>query len=642
MIACFPDLYPDEILYSAWARYSDRVQYRIKYAVFQELFGKSQSAAIVDLPCHLGYFVEHLPPENSYTTDWLIDRHTLLPFYSPFLSQDRYKRIHEQMISGNGATIHLWAGIAATSVPSPVSLRYCSRCLEYDRKRFGEGYWHRLHQVPGVEVCPEHMIFLENSTIYLRNAATKHEFVSIDRAISTDIPLVRDATSYQKLIDIAMDVRYLLDHPNIHVEPDLLTEQYKYFLAQQGFLTNGGKVRTTALIKAFINHYPSEFLNLLHCELRPSNGRDITTWLSRFMWRAESMHHPLHHILFMHFLGTKVCEFFMQPFKPYSHFGSGPWPCLNPTCEFFQQFCINTYRLSENFVKRQIVGIFSCSCGYVYSRRGPDRTYEDQFRVDGIISRGNTWENKLYELWCDQNLSISEIARRLNIDWSTVNRHAHNLQFPTPRASVWSASGFHKRKATVMKDNVYYREQWLELMREFPEDSISALRDKASTVYTKLRKYDYEWLNTHKPPKRPFRSTNTTHILQSLKNPNPPEEELIDANIAEHIRLTAHRIIDCTAPSRRVSLTGLLKEIPILARLRRYPERAPLTMQALKEVLETREAFALRRLQKAVQEYKQQKILPSRSQLISKAHLWRQIDESFIQQAIDEALVALS
>jgi hypothetical protein len=135
--------------------------------------------------------------------------------------------------------------------------------------------------------------------------------------------------------------------------------------------------------------------------------------------------------------------------------------------------------------------------------------------------------------------------------------------------------------------------------------------------------------------------TDSTY-LQSLKSPNPSEEELIDANIAEHVRLTAHRIIDCTAPSRRVSLTGLLKEIPLLARLRRYPERIPLTMQALVEVLETREAFALRRLQKAVQEYQQQKILPSRSQLISKAHLWRQIDESFIQQAIDEALVALS
>ena len=39
MLEYFPDPYPDELLYSVWARFSDQVRYPNHREIMQELFG---------------------------------------------------------------------------------------------------------------------------------------------------------------------------------------------------------------------------------------------------------------------------------------------------------------------------------------------------------------------------------------------------------------------------------------------------------------------------------------------------------------------------------------------------------------------------------------------------------------------------
>src|SRR5258708_3641600 len=165
MIEYFPDPHPDEVLYSVWARLSDYMRYLTTDDVLREFFGTTSAVPIVDLPCHLGYFFKNLPRWHSYTLDALINQHTLYPLYAPFLPKDRLRRLREQMISGNAHSIHQLVGKTGNttnSTSSPPWLRYCPRCVEEDRARYRECYWHRLHQVLGVEVCPQHSTFLED------------------------------------------------------------------------------------------------------------------------------------------------------------------------------------------------------------------------------------------------------------------------------------------------------------------------------------------------------------------------------------------------------------------------------------------------------------------------------------------------
>lgn len=119
MIVFFPNPYPDELLYSLIARFSDRVQYPDKKCVVRELFGNSNALAIIDLPTHLGSLVSALPVGLGYTVNCLIDDHTLLPFYSPFHPQTRINRLRSDLqkarICAPGRL-----GIMANTIPTPL------------------------------------------------------------------------------------------------------------------------------------------------------------------------------------------------------------------------------------------------------------------------------------------------------------------------------------------------------------------------------------------------------------------------------------------------------------------------------------------------------------------------------------------
>jgi hypothetical protein len=67
MTACFPDPYPDELLYSLCARYSNRARYPRRKVVVAELFGTSFALPAVDLPTRLDALVAALPPYGRWT-----------------------------------------------------------------------------------------------------------------------------------------------------------------------------------------------------------------------------------------------------------------------------------------------------------------------------------------------------------------------------------------------------------------------------------------------------------------------------------------------------------------------------------------------------------------------------------------------
>src|SRR5713101_530955 len=184
MILCFPDPYPDELLYSLWARFSDRVCYRSEKYVLKELFGSSRIRPIIDLPCHIGLFTEKLPAGCKYTADNLIDQHTLSPLYSPFMSRERATALRELMIANEAQGLpqgfYRRFGIVNSLEPRLLWLRYCPICWQEDKTIFGEAYWHRSHQVPGFEVCPLHGTFIENSSFRIREKISEKMLYSAE------------------------------------------------------------------------------------------------------------------------------------------------------------------------------------------------------------------------------------------------------------------------------------------------------------------------------------------------------------------------------------------------------------------------------------------------------------------------------
>jgi len=156
MIGYFPDPYPDELFYSICARFADRMQYPSRAAVVVELFGCQTAAAIADLPTRLDSVVATLPPGHHYTTDYIIDQHTLLPFFGPFMPLERLNRLRADMRSAtNGSGIYRRAGIATGRIPRREWLQFCPQCIKEDRLEIQSvmDLWHpcQLRSKPGRE-----------------------------------------------------------------------------------------------------------------------------------------------------------------------------------------------------------------------------------------------------------------------------------------------------------------------------------------------------------------------------------------------------------------------------------------------------------------------------------------------------------
>jgi Tn7-like transposition protein D/TniQ len=648
MIEYFLDPHPDEVLYSVWARLSECLRYLNRYDVMRELFGTANAVPIVDLPYHLGYFLENLPSGHSYTLDILIDQHTLYPLYAPFLPEDRLNRLREQMISGDAHSIHQLVGKLGNTTNTPSSppwLRYCPACVEEDRAKYGECYWHRLHQVLGVEVCPKHDTFLENSTVRTRATyrISQLEFVPAEQVIG--VSAARKATSSpvtDVLREVARAISTLLERPYLLADDHYILRQYHALLAQRGFMTLNGLIRVGTLLNAFAAYYPPELLSLLQCEIKLTR-HTIRTWLTGLLHRSGSARHPLQHVLLIHFLGATI-ESFLGREMPYPRpFLEGPWPCLNPTCEHYRQRHIQECQASEEQGKGLLVGRFTCSCGFVYSRSGPDRSKEDLFRRDKILAYGPLWEAKLRELWFDPSIKLQEIADQLGVVLITVNRQAERLQLPVPRTSCWTPRSGVKPARRAEKDLSRYRAQWVTLVNATPGASVTALRKSLPGVYWWLKTHDKEWLMANRPPSRQKQKPKNQipSSLQSTQKKTVLEDlNTWDMQMADAVRTYAQQIINASEYPKKVTKRKILITVPDLGRFERY--RAPLTALALQEMIETPETFALRRIQWFMQKCQREQRYPKRKEFIRSINIDHVLHLPRVLHALNEAMETLS
>ncbi len=336
VIPFFPMPYPGEIFFSTCARYSDRARLdytgstrlRSPRVLSRVLFGTADRKLAVDLPTNLDHLIMALPPSHLLTAAQIIDKHTLYPYYQPFLVPQRRPQIVAAM-HGNTARASMRSGRKSRTKLFPQGLRYCPICIEQDKAAWGEPYWHRVHQAIGVYVCPLHPFFLENSSVpYSRITSAFDGWVSASRAVShatAGHPVDENNHVHNILMRIARDVTWLID-VNPIVDPTLLQRQYMNRLLELDMATQGGVARMQHVFRRFEEYYPQTFLADISCVVDPQNN---SNWLFSLS-RPASIHvaHPLHHLLFIQFLGYTLEEFVSFPIEQ-RPFGNGPWPCLN-------------------------------------------------------------------------------------------------------------------------------------------------------------------------------------------------------------------------------------------------------------------------------------------------------------------------
>jgi hypothetical protein len=334
MIGHFFCFFIDELFYSLCARFAELFQFTAIGTTNRVLFGKRSLVTSFELPHHISNFMEAMPPTIKFTVDEIINNCTLLPFYSPFLSMKRNQEIIESILSGNGSDNYTRSGLMASSVKRIEKLKFCPTCVSKDRSIYKEAYWHRVHQVVGVLVCPEHQEILVESPVLVVNRRNRHQYVTLEKIINQVELIHEDSNLPIIFFKIAEDVSWLLNQPVCSYSLEDVQLRYKFILQKMGLQNHTGQIKISELNIKFKQTYDENILALLQCKL----DDDIEeNWLMRLLRNGETAHYPLRHILFIRFLGYSVQDFLsllpeQEPF-------TAPFPCLNPVCPKFN-ICI--------------------------------------------------------------------------------------------------------------------------------------------------------------------------------------------------------------------------------------------------------------------------------------------------------------
>lgn len=153
-----PEGYPDEWFYSILARYMKSYGELEASFVIRKLLNQPRSAVSLRGK-EIFKYLDNTPTE-SRSLEFFIKNHTFVPFIKRYHSKSSkinlYKNLHQKKIRFGRFSVQ------------QKCLRYCPLCVEEDIKKYGETYWHRLHQIPGVNYCSLHDCSLENSQSLLK------------------------------------------------------------------------------------------------------------------------------------------------------------------------------------------------------------------------------------------------------------------------------------------------------------------------------------------------------------------------------------------------------------------------------------------------------------------------------------------
>lgn len=169
MIAYFPAIYPDELLYSQLARYYTKSGYMAYTFTAEELFLSKTVRPDIEFvntytPAAVQTITRNLPMEK------VVERHTMFPYYGRFLPQERRQKSFQALVSMTG-NYHNLLSIPKSKDGKVRYLRYCSLCATHDREQYGEAYWHRIQQMVGILVCPVHQCYLMDSSVMISGKA---------------------------------------------------------------------------------------------------------------------------------------------------------------------------------------------------------------------------------------------------------------------------------------------------------------------------------------------------------------------------------------------------------------------------------------------------------------------------------------
>lgn len=603
--AFFPTPYPDEILYSILCRLHLRLGSPAACQTNQLLWGRRLGENLI-MPQMLDRITHRIPPEIGLTIQKLVDDHTLYPYFRPFFYEERWQKLFERLRDEDVSKrkIRHVAGVLGLNAPKIPFLRYCKDCWKEDVKTFGEAYWHRIHQLPGIIFCPKHSGPVYDSSIPVPDAVIGFFPASAQMTSRAGTSKQYSDAAAAQLLSLSMDSRWVLENSPVLGHYETIYEAYDLFLRKRGFRGFSGKTAHQLLYEELCDFYENEVLELFEAQ---STG--IYPWIQRLLQFPYSLMHPAYHLLLMHFLAGSAEGFFLNKCEKTLPFGAAPWPCRNYVCEYHLKDVIEHIELRcKNGIYK---AVFTCPhCGMVYRRKYPvpkENQYAGQIH---IADYGWKWKERLKEHFREGSTTAAMI-HDLHCDYYTIKKYGVEYGFLPADQKLrkyfyCSKDMLQERTLTEQEQREKYRSRWLAAISANPHASRKELFNIEHESYLWLRKNDLVWYDANTPErkktgidweKRDKKYLEmVTQAIDVLKQ-RPGRPCLISVNLVK----------------RQIGIGNLHKILAV--------GKVPKTAAYLKQHIETREEWRKRKIYWAVQEFKKCDVQPDLNDVMAKAGL---------------------
>jgi len=498
MLNFFPTPYPDEIFYSVLCRYHLRSVNNSSKQSNLDLWNRVPGKGLL-FPEGITHLTEKIPSQANLSAEQFIRENTIFPLLKPFISKNRGETVLNMMKNGtSGRSISAAAGFMGNRFTIPKYLRCCEQCVHDDTSIYGEAYWHRLHQLPGVYVCPKHGTQIIETNISISTLKQKY-YPTIPVLMQESKIFSADITA--KLAWFSADAEWILNHGEKLGCYEETCRIYDDILKTKGFRHLTGRNRYDRLSSAIVEFYSKEFLNLFS-----AYNSGTCQWCGWLLRETDKAFNLVYHLLLIRFLAGSAENFFAaeheKPLEPLS-FGEPPYPCRNLLCEYHLQDVIEKIEITRGL--KEYRADFVCPyCGMIYKRItsiAKEKQYTGQVNV---IDYGWKWKEKVKELFVANNTPYA-ISKLLHCGHSTAVKFGAEYGFlrleDFKKRKSNSING-KRKKMSAKTQKKYYRQQWLNLISANPSAKRSELYLKANNCYCWLTQNDKEWYEQNAPKSR--------------------------------------------------------------------------------------------------------------------------------------------
>ena len=289
-----PDPRRDELLFSVLGRLVRYTGADITGLFMQSSLGTRSRLASPYLPGHLSLLASRFGKDSAFAERLLRD-HTMFPWVTAFMDDGRREEARQAFLGQPGA-IHMRIGLSAFKLAPPRYLRFCSVCKKEMLDEFGDLWWMRSHQLPGILVCPEHGSTLQNSRVD-RQRLNRHMFVAATAALCPDdAPLALCPRPAGKPLEELMILAKAARHVLQGLEPTPITFErncYRDRLREAGLVRLRYKLDLTRVHQSFAEQWSNVLATVPQLALSEVPEE---SWLTKLI-HGRSYSDPLKHLM---------------------------------------------------------------------------------------------------------------------------------------------------------------------------------------------------------------------------------------------------------------------------------------------------------------------------------------------------------